>query len=169
MRSPMSLARPLQPPYFKPCTRAFAGGRKTTAKLAAVSPGPHPTHSMHVSAATAPDPTGNPHRRQRGHGAPRSRVRQGLQTNSAERSSGRWSRQPRQTAGRKNSRSSAASARPFTRGCAQGGRIPGHASSPRSGRSHPTSVRRKRRPGAQASPRHPQPESQGVWRLLRMA
>ena len=169
MRSPMSLARPLQPSYFKPCTRAFAGGRKTTAKLAAESPGPHSAHSTQVSAATTPDPTGNPHRRQRGHGGARSRVRQGLQTNSAERSRGRWSLQPRQTAGRKNSRNSAASARPFTRGCAQTGRLPGPASLARSGRPHPTSLRRTRRPGARASPRHPQPESQGVWRLLRMA
>ena len=169
MRSPMSLASPLQPSYFKPCTRAFAGGRKTTAKLAAEIPGPHPTHSRQVSAATAPDPTGKPHRGQRGHAAPRSRVRQALQTNSAERSRGRWSRQPRQTPGRKNSRSSATSARPFTRGCAQTGRLPKLASSPRSGRPLRTIVRRTRRPGARASPRHPQPESQDVWRLLRMA
>ena len=169
MRSPMSLARPLQPSYFKPCTRAFAGGRRTTAKLAAESPGPHPAHSTQVSAATAPDPTGNPHRRQRGHGGPRSRVRQGLHTNSAERSSGRWSRQPRHTAGRKNSKSSATSARPITRGWAKTGQLPSPASLPRSGRPHPKSVRRTRRPGSRASPRHPQPESQDVWRPLQMA
>lgn len=124
MRSPMSPARVLHPSYFKPCTRAFAGGRKTTAKAAAESSGHHPAHSTQESAAMAPDPTGNPHRGQRGHGAPRRRVRQAPQTNSAERSRGRWSRQPRQTAGRKKPRSSVASARPLTRGCAQTGRLP---------------------------------------------
>ena len=128
----MILARPLQPSYFKPRTRAFAGGRKTTAKLAAESSGPHPAHSKQISAATAPDPTGNPHRRQRGQDGPRSRVRQGLQTNSAEHSSGRWSRQPRQTAGRKKSRSSAASTWQFKRGCAQPEWLPRPASSRRS-------------------------------------
>ena len=168
IRSPMSPARPLHPSYFKPCTRAFAGGRKTTAKLAAASSGPHPAHSKQPSAATAPDPRGKPHRRQRGQGGPRSRVRQQPQTNSPEHSSGRWSRQPRQTAGRKKSRSSAASVWPFTRWRDETEWLPTPASLHRSERLLPTRVRRPRPLGVPASPRHLRPGSQDAWTPPRM-
>ena len=164
MRSPMRLARPLHPSYFKPCTRAVAGGRKTTEKHAPDSSGRHPAHSKQVSAAGAPDPRGNPQRRQRGHGGARSRVRQEPQTSAPEHSSARWSLQPRQTAGRKKSRSSAASARPVTRSARGTERLPRPPSSLRSVLPHPTSVRRPRHPGAPASPRRLQPESRAVWR-----
>ncbi len=47
-------------------------------------------------------------------------------------------------------------------------RLPRPASSHRSERPHPTNVRRPQRLGAQASPRHLRPESQGVRRLSQM-
>ena len=168
IRSPMRLARPLHPSYFKPCTRAVAGGRRTTEKPAAESSERHPVHSKQLSAAGAPDPRGNAQRRQRGHGGARSRVRQGLQTNSPERSRARWSPQPRQTAGRKKSRSSAASG-PLTRSGRGTDRLPRPPSSRRSMRPHPTSVRRPRHPGAPASPRRLRPESQAVSRPTQTA